>query len=36
MDLSSFLWSGKEGQAHFEFEMAHRLHGLRVEHEATS
>jgi hypothetical protein len=34
MDLSNDLWGGKEGQAHFEFEMAHRLHSLRVEQEA--
>ncbi|KIM78629.1 hypothetical protein PILCRDRAFT_824264 [Piloderma croceum F 1598] len=36
MDLSSNLWDGKEGQAHFEFEMVHRLHSLRVEQEAGS
>ena len=36
MDLSSDLWDGKEGQAHFEFEMVHRLHSFRVEQEAGS
>lgn len=36
MDLSSNLWDGKEGQAHFEFEMVHRLHSLQVEQEAGS
>ena len=35
MDLSNDLWGGKKGQAHFEFEMAHRLHTLRVEQEAS-
>jgi hypothetical protein len=30
MDLSRLdLWGGEEGQAHLEFEMAHRLHSLR-------
>jgi hypothetical protein len=28
MDLPIDLWGSKEGQAHFEFEMAHRLHSL--------
>lgn len=36
VDLSNDLWGGEEGQAHLEFEMAHRLHNLRVEQEASS
>jgi hypothetical protein len=37
IDLSRLdLWGGKEGQAHLEFEMAHRLHNLRVAQERGS
>ena len=36
MDLSSDIWVGKEGQAHLEFEMAHRLHSLLAEQAAGS
>jgi len=37
VDLSrSDLWGGREGQAHLEFEMAHRLHGIGVEQESLS
>jgi hypothetical protein len=28
IDMSRDIWKGKEGQAHFEFEMANRLHDL--------
>ncbi|KAF8531012.1 hypothetical protein JB92DRAFT_3139171 [Gautieria morchelliformis] len=31
VDLSNNVWSGKEGQVHFEFEMANRLHDLQVQ-----
>ena len=35
MDLSRLdIWGGKTGQEHLEFEMAHRLHGLRVAQES--
>jgi len=34
MDLSRHdIWGGELGKAHLEFEMAHRLHGLRVAQE---
>jgi len=34
MDLSNqTVWGSKSGQAHFEFEVAHRLHSLQVEQE---
>jgi len=34
MDLSRHnIWGGEVGKAHLEFEMAHRLHGLRVAQE---
>lgn len=36
VDLSNDLWGGEEGQAHLEFEMAYRLHNLRVEQDASS
>lgn len=29
------IWGGKKGQEHLEFEMAHRLHGLRVAQESS-
>ena len=37
MDLSRRdIWGGKLGQEHLEFEMAHRLHGLRVAQDSRS
>jgi hypothetical protein len=36
VDLSrSEIWGGKLGQEHLEFEMAHRLHSLRVAQESS-
>jgi hypothetical protein len=36
MDLSRLdIWGGKSGKEHLEFEMAHRLHSLRVAQEAS-
>ena len=36
VDLSrQDIWGGKLGQEHFEFEMAHRLHSIRVAQESS-
>ena len=35
MDLSkTAVWGGQTGKAHFEFEMAHRLHSVKVAQES--
>jgi hypothetical protein len=34
VDLSNMnIWGGESGKAHLEFEMAHRLHGLKIAQE---
>lgn len=36
VDLSrQDIWGGKLGQEHFEFELAHRLHSIRVAQESS-
>ncbi|KAJ7229197.1 hypothetical protein GGX14DRAFT_617291, partial [Mycena pura] len=36
MDLSRTDWGGKSGQDHLEFELAHRLHDIRISQESAA